>query len=78
MYHNNIYASLVTHQIKRSSTRCNNNHKFKVAMSISYILRHLRQMKDDIKLYVISIDDKGTDAVNTLVFVAAVCKERER
>ena len=44
-------------------------------MSIKYILRHLQQMKYDIKLYVISIDDKGTDAVNTLVCVAAVCKE---
>lgn len=41
-------------------------------MSISYILRHLQQMKYDIKLYVIFIGDKGADAPNTPMFVAAV------
>lgn len=41
-------------------------------MSISYILRHLQQMKYDIKLYAIFIGDKGTAAPNRPVFVAAV------
>lgn len=31
-------------------------------------------MKYDIKLYVISIGDKGTDAFNTPVFIDAVCE----
>lgn len=33
-------------------------------MNISYILKHLQQMKYDIKLYVISIGNKATDALN--------------
>lgn len=66
----NIILHMLLHwRIKRSSNRGNNDRKLELVMSMNYILRHLQQMEEDIKLHVISIRNRITGAVSIPVSV---------